>query len=77
MNCPKCDTKMEYEEVEPDVNVQGGWVCPNCDEFIYDADVDDESDYFRCDLIIIVDFTATDLPPLQSVRRNEHEYHDC
>ncbi len=42
MNCPKCNKEMEHIDDEPDVNVVGGYVCHECDEFIPQWDVDDE-----------------------------------
>jgi DNA-directed RNA polymerase subunit M/transcription elongation factor TFIIS len=28
--CPQCGDEMELEEAEPDVGVEGGWVCRTC-----------------------------------------------
>lgn len=33
---------MEHIDAEPDVNIVGGWVCGECDEFVPEWDVDSE-----------------------------------
>lgn len=42
MNCPKCDAEMERLASDPDVNMDGGYECPACGEFVPEWDVDDE-----------------------------------
>lgn len=43
-NCPTCDEEMEHEEYDPDVGIQGGYYCSNCDKVYPDEDFDDEPD---------------------------------
>jgi transposase len=43
--CPKCGEEMEHFDDEPDVNIQGGWLCPACDHFIHDSEIDDDLEY--------------------------------
>jgi hypothetical protein len=40
--CPKCGAEMQHIDDEPDVNIEGGWACPNeaCGYFIHDSEVD-------------------------------------
>jgi len=41
MDCPKCGTEMEYAEYDPSVGfMEGGWICPECEEFVNEMDTD-------------------------------------
>lgn len=42
--CPKCGLEMERIEGELNVNIVGGWLCEECNEFIPEWDVDDDED---------------------------------
>lgn len=45
MNCPTCDSEMEYEEYDPSVGIlRGGYFCEACNEFIGEDELDDEPD---------------------------------